>query len=386
MMKHSNNMSFDKEWLVNVIEQTVNNTLGRKRNIDPKFAHYRYIPEDDLMWAHDEHSIRLLNECPNTYDWYLDDDDDFKCNNSNRTKSFVRKTNSQKAHNVRHNVLSTRHSEWFNDDYVINHPNASKSKSHESKWNSRLIFSGLNVNERMSANDVECFLRNIQDEMQTEGISPSEMLAKIPQYLFGPAINWYTITKRFIHSWHRFEYEFRNRFSNPQKFEVDSIDISVLFSEPHSIESKIPCEQNEIESPDISDNQQSLSASIMETLSPIPQDDSLNYQSEKENLMESDPLLCRRSCKDSLKLQGNIGIESRKLISQCMIQFCEFKYFIPNAMSKSIMSYQRKNDYDPVHAHRMNEKYWNYKKRKKKMCAMMQVVNTQQFASLSEII
>lgn len=113
------------------------------------------------------------------------------------------------------------------------------SKQSINEWDTKPKFSGLNVGQTPKENSVNHFLRRTRTYMQTNHIQPSEFFQNISQYLYGPALNWYSISKHFICSFNSFEQAILNRFAKAITVNEDVIDISNLFVESNECQSDI---------------------------------------------------------------------------------------------------------------------------------------------------
>lgn len=318
---------FNEEFLMSLIERVTHSVLDRKSNEQLKYIQHQYNREDEYTsidnyqyddghdWCRDEHCDQLRRTCPNSYDWYMDEPD------------------------IRLQHANFDNYEWYDIDHIgyrasnrtrqnsfipptqVHGDNDKASKVHESFY-----FSGLKTTENPKTCDVEYFLLKIHDHMQTDGILPHDMLDYVSQYLYGPALNWCTISKGFIHSWDLFKHEFRNRFSTTNDTDDIVIDIGLLF--PNSNVTESHCQSNSRVSDPIisSDNQQSLLTSVMETLPPNSQDDSLNCDDEIHETMDDLSFIdkCSRSYENSFESHRDIKFESNPTLKNHMIRSSPF--------------------------------------------------------------
>lgn len=178
-----------------------------------------------------------------------------------------------------------------------------------------LKFSGWNIGKDLKSRSVESFLRRIQRYMNANSIPSYEMLYKMSQFLYGPALNWYNISRHFIRSWDLFTHEILNRFSNPNDSNENIFNISKLFAETNN--------ENPNNASRVSNRiQSSLLDSVVETLLNNSKDDVLNCIDETINRTSvvTSKLTFRRSCSYSPKFHEKIRTELNRLFKCRMIK------------------------------------------------------------------
>lgn len=111
-------------------------------------------------------------------------------------------------------------SEWFNEndlnesfDFMDDDFRPSSTRHHSNmqilptqvnilKW--KFYFSDLDRNEDPKSLDVDAFFQKVKDHGCAENMKEEELMKKIQQLLRGPASDWYTHARRYIHTWREF--------------------------------------------------------------------------------------------------------------------------------------------------------------------------------------
>lgn len=254
------------------------------------------------------------------YDWYKDETYDntqhetFSSNTygqfTNEHESYFQSNLSRTHGHLIYDRYDDENESYFESNWCTTSSHTDSNVHHQPKH--QLKFSGLKIDHDQQTNDVEYFLHHICIYMHTMKISNQQMLTDIPLFLYGPALNWYTITEQSIRSWDLFTHEFRKRFSPMMKIDDKVINHNKMSSDSNIVDSDSP-NNSRVQSPIISfDEQPSLATSVMETLPQNTQDDSSIHPNEICKILSGNSFndMHQRLCKDLPKLHSNIWYKS----------------------------------------------------------------------------
>lgn len=367
------------DWKRNVNER---NSYGKSNRSN---THKTTYSSSEYDWFDDECqpnvSTQNLSCSSNSYDWYADE-------NESSFESNLSNTNTHTS--------SPSQCNWIDMAAFAPIQSSSPNRTFSNVRhipNRQPKFSGLKVdNCQLINHDVEFFLRYLHYQMCDLKISPQQMLTKIPNYLYGPALNWYTSSKHVLRSWDAFIFEFRNRFSptipidivttsnvpeidnrtqshislppmhtnvasaQHQSTQIHNNDFipqnvrnnSNTSNQANQMQSNSTVSNSRAQNSEIlPDKQPSLSISIMETLSPPSEDDRVVYPKVNPSRFKF-----QRSCKDFPKLINKIWSKS-KPISNCMYQ-------VP-----FVRTVRQPYDENCASGAGVQIPCWNFKKRKK---------------------